>query len=84
MLRWFSLIFFQILDVASMTLFLMTMDCGYFGVPPSQIGINQQFNVGECLPGAGARARPPALPRLRELTPALPAPPLQPAGPCRT
>jgi hypothetical protein len=29
-LRWYSTIFFQVLDVMSFTLFLMTLDCNYF------------------------------------------------------
>jgi hypothetical protein len=37
-LRWYGKIFFQILDIASMSLFLIAMDCGYFGVA------NQYFN----------------------------------------
>ena len=27
LLRWYSILFFQVLEVASMTLFLMTLDC---------------------------------------------------------
>jgi hypothetical protein len=48
-LRVFSLVFFQVLDIASLTLFLMTMDCQYFSVPAEQRGINQEFpGVREC------------------------------------
>jgi hypothetical protein len=40
---------FQVLDIASMTLFLMTMDCGYFSVPSEHIGVNQEFtDVSKC------------------------------------
>ncbi len=42
-LRWFGVIFFQMLDVASMTMFLMALDCSYFGVPDAQLGYNQEF-----------------------------------------
>jgi hypothetical protein len=43
-LRYFSLVFYQVLDVASLTLFLMTMDCQYFSVEKSVQGHNQQFS----------------------------------------
>jgi hypothetical protein len=33
----------QVLDIASVTLFLMTMDCGYFGLPDDHMGVNQEF-----------------------------------------
>ncbi len=42
-LRYFSLVFYQVLAVASLTLFLMTMDCQYFSVEKSVQGYNQQF-----------------------------------------
>jgi hypothetical protein len=41
-LRVFSLVFYQILDVASLTLFLMTMDCGYIGTGEN-LGYHQEF-----------------------------------------
>ncbi|GAX78754.1 hypothetical protein CEUSTIGMA_g6191.t1 [Chlamydomonas eustigma] len=47
-LRWFGVIFFQMLDIASMTLFLMTLDCQYFGVDPSVLGYNQEFPQQYC------------------------------------
>ncbi len=31
----------QMLDIASMTLFLMMLDCRYFAVPDSLLGYNQ-------------------------------------------
>jgi hypothetical protein len=34
-----------------MTLFLMTMDCGYFALPSEHIGVNQEFGVSECCSG---------------------------------
>jgi hypothetical protein len=33
----------QVLDIASMTLFLMAMDCQYFAVPENMVGHNQEF-----------------------------------------
>ncbi|KAL6757143.1 hypothetical protein V8C86DRAFT_1716601 [Haematococcus lacustris] len=42
-LRVFSLIFFQVLDIASVTLFLIALDCQYFAVPDSQLHYNQEF-----------------------------------------
>ena len=48
-LRVFSLIFFQVLDIASLTLFLMTMDCQYFDVAEEVQYMNQEFpDVREC------------------------------------
>lgn len=37
------MVFFQVLDIASITLFLMTMDCQYFDVPEDHKYMNQQF-----------------------------------------
>ena len=31
------------LDIASMTLFLIALDCQYFGLPSAVIGYNQEF-----------------------------------------
>jgi hypothetical protein len=42
-LRWFSKIFFQVLDVASFSLFLMVLDCPTWARPDDVIGYNQQF-----------------------------------------
>jgi hypothetical protein len=42
-LRYFSLVFYQVLDIASLTMFLITMDCQYFGVDPAIKGFNQEF-----------------------------------------
>ncbi|KAJ9529670.1 hypothetical protein QJQ45_014402 [Haematococcus lacustris] len=42
-LRVFSLVFFQVLDIASLTLFLIALDCQYFAVPDSALHHNQQF-----------------------------------------
>jgi hypothetical protein len=42
-LRWFSKIFFQILDIASFSLFLMVLDCPTWSRPDDMIGHNQQF-----------------------------------------
>ncbi|GAX73364.1 hypothetical protein CEUSTIGMA_g817.t1 [Chlamydomonas eustigma] len=47
-LRWFGVIFFQMLDILSMTFFLMTLDCQYFGVDPAVIGYNQEFPSEYC------------------------------------
>jgi ABC-type spermidine/putrescine transport system permease subunit II len=45
-LRWYGKIFFQILDIASMSVFLVAMDCGYFGVGNSLY--NQEFPDQAC------------------------------------
>ncbi len=37
-LRVFGQIFFQVLDVATMSLLLIAMDCRYFSVPDDQLG----------------------------------------------
>ncbi|PNH12261.1 Tiny macrocysts protein B [Tetrabaena socialis] len=42
-LRWFGLIFYQVLDIASLTLLLVTLDCNYFDVPDSIRFHNQEF-----------------------------------------
>ncbi|GAX73363.1 hypothetical protein CEUSTIGMA_g816.t1 [Chlamydomonas eustigma] len=47
-LRWFGVVFFQMLDIVSMTFFLMTLDCQYFGVDPVVIGYNQEFPASYC------------------------------------
>ncbi len=39
-LRVFGQIFFQVLDVATMSLLLIAMDCRYFSVPDDQRGYN--------------------------------------------
>ncbi|GFH07401.1 tiny macrocysts protein B [Haematococcus lacustris] len=46
LLRWFSNIFFQVLDVASLSLFLITLNCQYFDVPPERQYHNVEFGVG--------------------------------------
>ncbi|GAX73356.1 hypothetical protein CEUSTIGMA_g809.t1 [Chlamydomonas eustigma] len=47
-LRFFGVVFFQMLDIVSMTFFLMTLDCRYFGVPSEYIGYNQEFPAQYC------------------------------------
>ncbi|PNH03659.1 Tiny macrocysts protein B [Tetrabaena socialis] len=42
-LRWFGLIFYQVLDIATLTLLLVTLDCNYFNVPASIRFHNQEF-----------------------------------------
>ncbi|KAL6754986.1 hypothetical protein V8C86DRAFT_270236 [Haematococcus lacustris] len=42
-LKVFSLVFYQVLDIASLTLFLIALDCQYFAVPASALYHNQQF-----------------------------------------
>ncbi|KAG2488179.1 hypothetical protein HYH03_013320 [Edaphochlamys debaryana] len=42
-LRWFGLIFYQVLDIATLTLLLVTLDCNYFNVPQSLRFHNQEF-----------------------------------------
>ncbi|KAG2454201.1 hypothetical protein HYH02_001236 [Chlamydomonas schloesseri] len=42
-LRWFGLIFFQVLDIATLTLLLGTLDCHYMGGSPEQRYYNQLF-----------------------------------------
>ncbi|PNH12265.1 Tiny macrocysts protein B [Tetrabaena socialis] len=42
-LRWFGLIFYQVLDIATLTLLLVTLDCNYFDVPDSIRFHNQEF-----------------------------------------
>jgi hypothetical protein len=50
-LRWFANIFYQMLDIMSLTLFLMALDCQYFSRPAEQLFYNQEFpDVCECLP----------------------------------
>jgi hypothetical protein len=36
-----------VLDIASMSLFLMTMDCQYYWVDPAVQFTHQEFGVGE-------------------------------------
>ncbi|GFH21990.1 PAS domain-containing protein [Haematococcus lacustris] len=45
LLRWFSNIFFQVLDVASLSLFLITLNCQYFDVPPERQYHSVEFGV---------------------------------------
>ncbi|KAG2501688.1 hypothetical protein HYH03_000190 [Edaphochlamys debaryana] len=47
-LRWFGLIFYQILDIATLTLLLVTLDCNYFGVPEAVQYRNQEFPDIKC------------------------------------
>ncbi|GLC40592.1 hypothetical protein PLESTM_001090800 [Pleodorina starrii] len=42
-LRWFGLIFYQVLDIATLTLLLVALDCSYFGVPHDVLFRNQEF-----------------------------------------
>jgi ABC-type spermidine/putrescine transport system permease subunit II len=42
-LRWFSKIFFQMLDIMSVSLFLMALDCQTFARPLYAVGYNQEF-----------------------------------------
>jgi hypothetical protein len=42
-LRWFASVFFQILDIMTLTLFLMALDCQYFSRAPEQTFYNQEF-----------------------------------------
>ncbi len=56
-LKWFSLVFYQVLDIASLTLFLMVMDCQYFPGPTQ--GYNQEFtDVCECAGTSSLLPRP--------------------------
>ncbi|GAX73357.1 hypothetical protein CEUSTIGMA_g810.t1 [Chlamydomonas eustigma] len=45
-LRLFGVVFFQMLDIASMTMFLMALDCRYFGT--EYLGYNQEFSSNYC------------------------------------
>ncbi|KAG2445524.1 hypothetical protein HXX76_000139 [Chlamydomonas incerta] len=47
-LRWFGLIFYQVLDVASLTLLLVALDCMYFDVPKDVQFHNQLFPSEMC------------------------------------
>ncbi|KAG2432647.1 hypothetical protein HXX76_008987 [Chlamydomonas incerta] len=47
-LRWFGLIFFQVLDIATLTLLLGTLDCHYMGGPPELRYYNQLFPEVYC------------------------------------
>jgi hypothetical protein len=42
-LRWFGVIFFQVLDITSMAFFMMVLDCQYWSVPPEMQGHNAEF-----------------------------------------
>lgn len=43
-LRWFGLIFYQVLDIMSVTVLLITLDCRYFDVWPRSLQYyNQEF-----------------------------------------
>ncbi|KAJ9509395.1 hypothetical protein QJQ45_001848 [Haematococcus lacustris] len=44
-LRIFGKIFYQILDIMSVSLFLIALDCQYFAVPDEQRGINAKLGV---------------------------------------
>ncbi|KAL6762973.1 hypothetical protein V8C86DRAFT_516282 [Haematococcus lacustris] len=44
-LRIFGKIFYQILDIMSVSLFLIALDCQYFAVPDEQRGINAELGV---------------------------------------
>ncbi|GFH17405.1 uncharacterized protein HaLaN_14036, partial [Haematococcus lacustris] len=46
-LRIFGKIFYQILDIMSVSLFLIALNCQYFAVPDEQRGINAELGVGE-------------------------------------
>ncbi|KAG2445087.1 hypothetical protein HYH02_008954 [Chlamydomonas schloesseri] len=47
-LRWFGLIFYQVLDVATLTLLLAALDCQYFSVPKEVQFHNQLFPDAMC------------------------------------
>ncbi|KAG2430819.1 hypothetical protein HXX76_009795 [Chlamydomonas incerta] len=47
-LRWFGLIFYQVLDVATLTLLLAALDCQYFSVPKDVQFHNQVFPAVQC------------------------------------
>ncbi|KAG2445088.1 hypothetical protein HYH02_008955 [Chlamydomonas schloesseri] len=47
-LRWFGLIFYQVLDVATLTLLLAALDCQYFAVPKEVQYHNQVFPSIQC------------------------------------
>ncbi|KAG2430820.1 hypothetical protein HXX76_009796 [Chlamydomonas incerta] len=47
-LRWFGLIFYQVLDVATLTLLLAALDCQYFSVPKDVQFHNQNFPSEVC------------------------------------
>ncbi|KAJ9529821.1 hypothetical protein QJQ45_022220 [Haematococcus lacustris] len=47
-LRVFSLVFFQVLDIASLSLFLIALDCQYFATPVELLGMNQEFGNVYC------------------------------------
>ncbi len=54
-LRVFGQIFFQVLDVATMSLLLITMDCQYFSVPDGRLGYLKVRRRACCSPhGRGA------------------------------
>ncbi len=43
-LRWFSKIFFQILDIATLSIFLLMLDCPTWSRPEPMLGHNSLFN----------------------------------------
>ncbi|KAG2425298.1 hypothetical protein HXX76_013879 [Chlamydomonas incerta] len=47
-LRWFGLIFYQVLDIATLTLLLVALDCNYFNVPSDIQFHNQEFPDISC------------------------------------
>ncbi|KAL6764390.1 hypothetical protein V8C86DRAFT_1586354 [Haematococcus lacustris] len=50
-LRWFGKVFYQVLDIATLSLFLVALDCQLYGRPEVQ-GVNQQFPNVYCWSGA--------------------------------
>lgn len=54
-LRAFGIVFFQLLDVASMTFFLITLDCQYYDAPAEVLYHNQEFPE-QCEQDGGTRA----------------------------
>jgi hypothetical protein len=54
------------LDIASMSLFLMALDCQYFGVPEAIRGFNQEFPA-ECKAEAPSLERPYCMYPLRQV-----------------
>jgi hypothetical protein len=41
--RYFSVICYQVLDIATLSLLLMTMDCGYISTLKASLGYHQEF-----------------------------------------
>lgn len=47
-LRYFSMLFYQVLDLALLNLFLLAMDCQYFAVDAALVGTNLEFPGVQC------------------------------------